>query len=117
KLPVRALSTALAGRIAGVVAVQRSGATGYDNAVLLIRGVSTLASSPQGPLIVIDGVPGRSMNNIDPEDVESFTILKDASATAVYGTQGANGVMLIETKKGKTGRPIINVELNKAVTR
>lgn len=117
KVPVRSLSSAVGGRLAGIVSVQRSGAPGSDDADLMIRGISTFATSPQTPLIVIDGVPGRGMNNIDPEDVESFTVLKDASATAVYGTRGANGVLLIETKKGKEGAPLINLELNSAITR
>ncbi|HTM98562.1 MAG TPA: TonB-dependent receptor [Pedobacter sp.] len=116
KLPVRDLTTAIAGRLAGVVATQRSGAPGQDGASILIRGVSTFASSPQGPLLVVDGVPDRTINNIDPEDVESFTILKDASATAVYGTRGANGVILVNTKKGKNGKPQINAEFNQAIT-
>src|SRR5690606_19075159 len=77
KTPVRDLTTVLAGRLAGVVATQRSGAPGSDGATLLIRGVGTYASSPQGPLLVVDGVPDRSINNIDPEDIENFTILKD----------------------------------------
>ncbi|HTH30273.1 MAG TPA: TonB-dependent receptor plug domain-containing protein, partial [Lacibacter sp.] len=89
KIPVRDLTNALAGRLAGVVAVQRSGEPGYDASSIFIRGVSTFASSPRSPLLVVDGVPDRSINNIDPEDIESFTILKDASATAVFGTRGA----------------------------
>ncbi|UKJ08483.1 SusC/RagA family TonB-linked outer membrane protein [Solitalea lacus] len=116
KVPVRDLSTALAGRLAGIVATQRGGAPGADGAEIFIRGVATFASSPQGPLLVVDGVPDRSINNIDPEDVESFTVLKDASATAVYGTRGANGVILIHTKKGKVGKPQINAEFNQAFT-
>ncbi len=117
KLPVRDLTNALAGRMAGVVAVQRSGEPGYDAASIYIRGIATFASSPQGPLLVVDGVPDRSINNIDPEDIESFTILKDASATAVYGTRGANGVILVNTKKGKAGKAQINVEVNQAVSK
>ncbi|HWK57428.1 MAG TPA: TonB-dependent receptor [Parapedobacter sp.] len=115
KVPVRDLTTAIAGRLAGVVATQRGGGPGGDAASLFIRGVGTFASSPQGPLLVVDGVPDRAINNIDPEDIESFTVLKDATATAVYGTRGANGVILIYTKKGKVGKPQINVELNQAV--
>lgn len=117
KTPARDLTTVLAGRLAGVVATQRSGAPGSDGATLLIRGVGTYASSPQGPLLVVDGVPDRAINNIDPEDIESFTILKDATATAVYGTRGANGVILINTKRGKLGKPQINAEFNQALTR
>jgi TonB-linked SusC/RagA family outer membrane protein len=116
KAPVRDLTSALAGRLAGVVATERGGGPGGEGASLLIRGVGTFSSSPQSPLIVVDGVPDRSINNIDPEDVESFTVLKDATATAVYGTRGANGVILVNTKKGKAGKPSINLELNQAVS-
>jgi TonB-linked SusC/RagA family outer membrane protein len=116
KIPVRDLTNALAGRLAGVVAVQRSGEPGYDASSIFIRGVSTFASSPRSPLLVVDGVPDRSINNIDPEDIESFTVLKDASATAVFGTRGANGVILVNTKKGKAGKAQINVEVNQATS-
>lgn len=116
KLPVRDLTTAIAGRLAGVIATQRSGAPGSDGANLFIRGVATFASSPQSPLLVVDGVPDRSINNIDPEDVESFTILKDATATAVYGARGANGVIIVNTKKGKQGKPMVNFEINNAIS-
>lgn len=114
KIPVRDLSNAIAGRLAGVVAVQRSGEPGYDASSIFIRGISTFSSSPRSPLLVVDGVPDRSISNIDPEDIESFTILKDASATAVYGTRGANGVILIVTKKGKVSKAQINIEANQA---
>lgn len=117
KAPVRDLTTAIAGRLAGLVATQRGGGPGNDGASLFIRGVGTFASSPQSPLLVVDGVPDRSINNIDPEDIESFTVLKDATATAVYGTRGANGVILINTKKGKVGKPAINAELNQALSK
>ncbi|HEY9260995.1 SusC/RagA family TonB-linked outer membrane protein, partial [Chitinophaga sp.] len=117
KLPVRSLTNALGGRLAGVVAVQRSGEPGYDGSDIWIRGVSTFGSSPRGPLVIVDGVPDRSIDDLDPEDIGSFTILKDASATAVYGTRGANGVILVNTKAGKPGKPQINVELNQAITK
>ncbi len=117
KAPVRDLTTAIAGRLAGVIATQRGGGPGNDGANLFIRGVSTFTTSPQGPLLVVDGVPDRQINNIDPEDIESFTVLKDATATAVYGTRGANGVILINTRKGKTGKPSINAEFDQALTK
>ena len=116
KVPVANLSTAIAGRLAGVVATQRSGGPGSGGADLFVRGVATFASSPQGPLLVVDGVPDRDINNIDPEDIESFTILKDATATAVYGTRGANGVILINTRKGKAGKPNISAEYQQGIT-
>ena len=115
--PTGNLTTAVAGRIAGVVATQRGGGPGADGAALFIRGIGTFASSPQAPLLVVDGVPDRDINNIDPEDIESFTVLKDATATAVYGTRGANGVILINTKSGKIGKPTINAEYNHGITR
>jgi TonB-linked SusC/RagA family outer membrane protein len=113
KQPVANLSNVLAGRLAGLVGVQRSGEPGYDNANIWIRGISTFTNS--NPLILVDGVE-RSFSNIDPEDIESFSILKDASATAVYGVRGANGVLLIQTKKGKSGKPKVNVQYNQGVT-
>ncbi len=115
--PSANLSTAIAGRIAGVVATQRGGGPGADGAALFIRGIGTFASSPQSPLLVVDGVPDRDINNIDPEDIESFTVLKDATATAVYGTRGANGVILINTKSGRIGKPTINAEYNHGITK
>ncbi|MFZ4262675.1 SusC/RagA family TonB-linked outer membrane protein [Sphingobacterium sp. HJSM2_6] len=116
KVPVANLSTAIAGRLAGVVATQRSGGPGSGGANLFVRGVATFASSPQSPLLIVDGVPDRDINNIDPEDIESFTILKDATATAVYGTRGANGVIIVNTRKGKAGKPQISAELQQGIT-
>lgn len=113
--PVANISTMLAGRLAGITGVQRSGEPGYDGADIWIRGISTM-SGGSSPLVLVDGVE-RSMNNIDPQDIESFSILKDASATAVYGVRGANGVILINTKKGKEGRPTITFDFNQGVTR
>lgn len=114
--PTGDLTTAIAGKIAGVVATQRGGGPGADGATLFIRGIGTFASSPQTPLLVVDGVPDRDINNIDPEDIESFTVLKDATATAVYGTRGANGVILINTRSGKVGKPTITAEYNHGIT-
>lgn len=116
KLPVRNLTNSLGGRIAGVVSVQRSGEPGGDNADIWIRGISTFSSSMSKPLVLVDGVP-RSFSDVDPEDIESFSILKDASATAVYGVRGANGVIIINTKSGSPGKPKFNVRYNEAVTR
>ncbi|UCS95440.1 TonB-dependent receptor [Echinicola marina] len=116
KLPNRSLTNSLGGRLAGVVSVQRSGEPGYDGADIFIRGIATFGSSPRSPLLIVDGVPDRGINDINPEDIESFTVLKDASATAVYGARGANGVIIINTKSGQPGKPQINVEVNHAVT-
>lgn len=113
--PVRNLSTSLAGKIAGVVSVQRSGAPGYDDADIWIRGISTFDQNLSQPLVLVDGVP-RDYNDIDPEDIESFSILKDASATAVYGVRGANGVILINTKSGSAGKPKFEFRYNQGIT-
>ena len=93
KVPSTNLSTAFAGRLAGVVAVQRSGQPGADGANFWIRGVSTM-NGVTDPLIILDGIQVSSsdLNNLDPEIIDSFSILKDATATAMYGTRGANGV-------------------------
>lgn len=104
QVPSANLTNVLAGRLAGVVAVQRSGEPGFDNSDVFIRGISTFSQGLSRPLVLVDGVP-REMANIDPEDIENFTILKDAAATAVYGVRGANGVVLITTKKGTPGKP------------
>ncbi|WP_210464216.1 SusC/RagA family TonB-linked outer membrane protein [Rufibacter roseolus] len=112
--PVANISTMLAGRVAGVTGVQRSGQPGYDGADIWIRGIASLSGS-SAPLVLVDGVE-RSMNNIDPQDVESFTILKDASATAVYGVRGANGVILIMTKRGEEGKPRVTFDYNQGIT-
>ena len=109
KMPTANLSSAIVGRLPGVVAVQRTGEPGHDDSDLWIRGISTLAGQNSKPLVLVDGVE-RSFNNIDPEDIESFTVLKDASATAVYGVRGANGVILIKTKPGKVGKPQFSVD-------
>ena len=115
KLPVRSLTTALAGRVPGIVSVQRSGEPGTDNAEIWIRGISTLNAGRSTPLILVDGVP-RSFSNLDPEDIESFSILKDASATALYGVRGANGVIVITTKQGRAGKTNFNVRYNEGIT-
>ena len=108
KTPSASLTTTLAGRLAGVVAVQRTGEPGKDAADIWIRGISTPNTS--SPLVLVDGVE-RSFNDIDPEDIESLTTLKDASATAVYGVRGANGVILIKTKPGKVGKPTVSADI------
>lgn len=122
--PVSSVSNALAGRLPGAIIQQRSGEPGSDGASILIRGISTLGNS--SPLVIIDGIPGRDvntnqlsndygtqtidgsagrdLNSINPEDIESISILKDASA-AIYGARAANGVILVTTKRGKTDAP------------
>lgn len=116
KQPVANLNTMLAGRISGLVGVQRSGLPGSNSADIWIRGISTFGSSGSGPLVIIDGVQGRSLNDIDPEDVADFTILKDATATAVYGALGANGVIIVNTKRGKIGKVNLMVNYLEGIT-
>ena len=100
--PVTSMSNALAGRMAGIIGVQQSGEPGSDVSEFWIRGISTFGAKSTA-LFLIDGVERtqNDFNNLLPEDIESFSILKDASATAVYGARGANGVVLINTKRGK----------------
>ena len=101
------LSTALAGKVAGVTFTVPSGRPGDDDADIYIRGVATLNGN-SSPLVLVDGVE-REYSQIDPEDIASLSVLKDASATAVYGVRGANGVILITTKRGQKGAPKFNV--------
>lgn len=110
KSPAGNVSQALAGKIAGVVTSQTSGAPGADDAQIYIRGRATFAGDAQ-PLILVDGVE-RQFSQIAPDDIESISVLKDASATAVYGVRGANGVMLITTKRGKEQKPVVSVTAN-----
>lgn len=115
KTASRSLTNSLGGRMAGVVAVQRSGEPGYDNANFWIRGISTFGAN-QTPLILVDGVE-RSMDNLDPEEIESVSILKDASATAVYGVRAANGVVLITTRKGEaSAKPSIELKMEYGIS-
>lgn len=101
QVPVRSLSQTLAGNVTGIVALQRSGEPGKDDAQFWIRGIATFTGDPN-PLILVDGIE-RPLNNVDPLEIESFSVLRDASATAVYGVRGANGVILINTRKGFDG--------------
>lgn len=104
---VSTVSNVLAGQLTGVSSVQFSGEPGADAATIYLRGKATFDSDNAAPLIQVDGVE-RSMDDIDPEEIESITVLKDASATAVFGVRGANGVILITTKRGKEGKAKIN---------
>ena len=111
--PIGQLSTGLAGKLAGVVAVQHSGEPG-SSAEFWIRGVNTFGANSY-PLILVDGVE-RSMDLVDTEDIASFSILKDATATALYGVRGANGIVLITTKRGAESKPKITAKLESGVT-
>ena len=114
--PVASISAMLAGRIAGVVSATRSGEPGSTGANIWIRGISNIGGD-RSPLIVVDGVPNRPIDGLSPYDIESFTVLKDAAATAVYGIRGANGVILIITKQGKIGAPKISVDYFQGITK
>ena len=98
--PVSSVSAALAGQMPGVTAIQNSGAPGSQASSITIRGKNSINAA--SPLVIVDGIPG-SMNTIDPADIESLTVLKDAASAAIYGVQAANGVILITTKQGKKG--------------
>ncbi|SDE47260.1 TonB-linked outer membrane protein, SusC/RagA family [Mucilaginibacter pineti] len=109
KIPSSNLTTALAGQAAGIIAYQRSGQPGQDNASFFVRGVTTFGYK-QDPLILIDNVEltTTDLARLQVDDIASFSILKDASATALYGARGANGVILVATKEGKEGPAKIN---------
>lgn len=111
QLPVTNVLQSVQGAVAGVNITQSSSVPG-SGVSAVIRGVNSISAST-GPFIVLDGMPysttGGSLNDINPNDIESLEILKDASAVAIYGTRGANGVILITTKKGKTGKPVIKL--------
>ncbi|WP_083252158.1 SusC/RagA family TonB-linked outer membrane protein [Pedobacter steynii] len=111
KGPTSNLTTMLAGRVAGMVAYQRSGEPGGDNANFFIRGLGSFGAGKQDPLILIDGIESSNndMARLQPDDIASFNVLKDATASAVYGARGANGVILIITKSGVDGRTKFNV--------
>ena len=110
--PAANLSNSLVGRLPGLIAIQQSGEPGNDQSRLKIRGIGTLTDGAgSDPLILVDGVE-RAFNQIDPNEVDNISILKDASATAVFGVRGANGVILVTTKTGKPGKPQISFTSN-----
>ena len=108
KAPVADVTNVLAGQMPGVSTVQESGQPGEDYARIYIRGVSSLSDDASSPLILVDGVE-RPMNTVDPNEIESLSILKDAASTAVFGVRGANGVIIITTKRGDAGKPKITI--------
>lgn len=117
KVPSSNLTTALAGNMAGVIAYQRSGEPGQDNADFFVRGITTFGTNTN-PLILIDGVELTSTDlaRLRPDDIESFSILKDATATALYGARGANGVILVTTKQGTVGPAKISFRLENSMS-
>ncbi|QGY48081.1 SusC/RagA family TonB-linked outer membrane protein [Maribellus comscasis] len=106
--PVSSLSNAITGQMSGVTVIQRSGKPGFNDGEIRVRGVGSFGATPSA-LILVDGIPG-SMDEINPNDIESISVLKDASSAAIYGARSANGVILITTKKGKEGK--ISVSYN-----
>ncbi|MFO7370057.1 MAG: TonB-dependent receptor [Bacteroidales bacterium] len=109
KEPISNISQSVSGKLAGVLSRQQGGQPGTDNATLRIRGVNTTNNDAAGPLVVVDGVIRDNLNQIDPSIIENVSILKDASAIAPYGMAGANGVILITTKKGSAGKPTLSL--------
>lgn len=108
------ISNALAGFVPGVIGVQRSGEPGYDSSDFWIRGINTFGAN-SNPLIVIDGIE-RDLDQLTPEEIESFSVLKDASATAIYGVRGANGAIVIKTKRGSIGKAKVTIKADFGVS-
>ena len=108
KSPATSVTNMLAGNIPGLSAVQTSGQPGKDAATIYIRGSGSLDNSLAAPLILVDGVE-REFSQIDPNEIESISVLKDASSTAVFGVRGANGVIMVTTRRGSSGKPKISV--------
>ena len=110
KSPTSNLTTTLAGNVAGVISYQRTGEPGADDASFFIRGITTFGANTS-PLILIDNIELTSTDlaRLQPDDIESFSIMKDATATALYGSRAANGVILVKTKEGRKGKAKVNV--------
>ena len=111
KVPTASIGNMLSGVLSGVSSIQSSGQPGGDDPDVFIRGISTLNTMNAKPLYLVDGVE-RSFFQIDPNEVENITILKDASSTAVFGVRGANGVIIVTTKRGKEGKAKINASFS-----
>ncbi len=117
KIPASNLTTALAGRMPGIISYQRSGEPGKDNAEFFVRGVTTFGYK-KSPLILIDGIElsTTDLARLQPDDISSFSIMKDATATALYGARGANGVILVTTKEGKEGPAKLNIRYERSMS-
>ncbi|MDR3245085.1 MAG: TonB-dependent receptor [Prevotellaceae bacterium] len=113
KIPASNLTSAFAGKIPGIISYQTSGEPGADNAQFFVRGVTTFGYKAE-PLILVDGFEASSddLARMQPDDIESFSILKDASATALYGARGANGIILVSTKAGREGKPKVSARID-----
>lgn len=117
KVPSSNLTTSLAGRVSGLIAYQRSGEPGQDNAEFFIRGVTTFGYK-KDPLILLDNneISSSDLSKIQPDDIASFNIMKDAAATALYGSRGANGVILVTTKEGAEGKARLNIRFEESLS-
>ena len=119
KVPSSNLTTALAGRVAGMISYQTSGEPGADNAQFFIRGIGTFGSSAKkDPLILIDNleVSATDLARLQPDDIASFSIMKDATAAALYGSRGANGVILVTTKEGAEGKAKLSIRFETSLS-
>jgi len=118
RTPSSNLTNALAGQVAGMISFQRGGQPGRDNAQFFIRGVTTFGYSPS-PLILVDNIElsANDLARLNVDDIASFSILKDASAAALYGARGANGVILVTTKQGKAGRSKVNFRVENSISK
>ncbi len=112
--PSANIANSLAGQITGISTVQASGRPGADDPRIFIRGIASLSEDRAQPLVIVDGVE-RSFTSLDPDEIETFSLLKDASATAVYGVRGANGVIIVTTKRGKLGKASITASYSQGV--
>jgi TonB-linked SusC/RagA family outer membrane protein len=117
RIPASNLTTALAGRMSGIISYQRSGEPGQDNAEFFIRGVTTFGYK-KDPLILIDGIElsADDLSRLHPDDIAAFSIMKDATATALYGARGANGVILVTTKEGREGKAKVNIRFENSIS-
>ncbi|MDD4459957.1 MAG: SusC/RagA family TonB-linked outer membrane protein, partial [Proteiniphilum sp.] len=118
KVPSSNLTTALSGKMAGLIAYQTTGAPGDEDAQFFVRSVTSFGSGLTSPLILIDNIEmtSRDLSRLNPDDIASFSILKDASATALYGARGANGVVLVTTKEGKKGAVDVQIRVETSVS-
>ena len=114
QMPATNINNVLGGRVPGIISVMSSGEPGKNISEFWVRGIGTFGANSSA-LVLIDGLEGR-LSDVDPADIESFSVLKDASATAVYGVRGANGVVLVTTKRGKEDRLQITVRANLTIS-
>jgi len=112
--PSANIANSLAGQITGISTVQASGRPGADDPRIFIRGIASLSEDRSQPLVIVDGVE-RPFTTLDPDEIDTFTLLKDASATAVYGVRGANGVIIVTTKRGKLGKASITASYSQGL--